>query len=134
MFAGIRILDQGSDRNRQDHILAFTAGAIGSAAFFAVFGPEKTALADVVQCMQIFTGLEDDVPAASAVAAGGAAAWHELFASERDHSITTLAGCDLDLGFVEEHGRGKLTLPEASREQHGRNQVFQRFPGQTRTL
>ena len=67
---------------------------------------EVLLVAVVDQRVEAVDGLDHDVAAAAAVAAGRSAELDELLAPERDAAVAARAGRDIDLGFVEEfHGR-----------------------------
>ena len=73
-------------------------------------------ITEVDQGIEAGHRLEDDVAAAAAVAAVGAAELDELLAPEAHRAWTAGAGADEDLGLIEEMHRGAVRRCGRSRE------------------
>src|ERR1700760_2906751 len=91
-----------ADRHLENNRLAAGAMAVLAHAVLALLRLEVLLVAIVDQRIQPVDGLDHDVAAAAAIAAGGAAELDEFFAPERDAAVAAVAGADIDLGFVEE--------------------------------
>jgi hypothetical protein len=102
----VLLVDLRADRHFQDDAFAVGAVAVLAHAVAAGFGLEVLLVAVVDQGVEPVDGLDDDVAALAAVAAGRSAEFDELLAPERDAAVAARAGHNVDLGFVEElHGR-----------------------------
>ena len=85
--------------------LALGAVAVLAHAMGAGRGLEVLLVAVVDQRVEPVDALDDDVAAAPAIAAVGAAELDELLAQERHAAGAAVAGADIDLGLVEKfHG------------------------------
>jgi hypothetical protein len=63
-------------------------------------------IAIVDQRVETVGDLDNDIAAASSVAAGWPAELDELLAAERHATVAAVAGADVNLGFIEKfHGR-----------------------------
>ena len=69
------------------------------AAFSLLFG----SVPEMKQCVVLPRRPDDNVPAASAVAAAGTSVRREFLPAERHAAVTAVAGLDPDLGFVDKH-------------------------------
>ena len=99
--------DLGTDGDLDDDVRGAGARAVAAGAVAAFWRAEVLGVAEVDQGVEVVGGDEDDVPAAAAIAAVGAAELHELLTAEGDGSVAAVAGADVDLGLVEElHGLG----------------------------
>ena len=102
-FSGLIVEDQRADRNLQDHFVAGVAGAVGAFAVAAAVGFEFAVVAVAQQSVVVGIGFEIDAAAVASIAAGGAAAGHEFFATKRDAAVAAATGFYVDFGFVDEH-------------------------------
>ena len=95
----------GADRDLQDHVGRGRARAVRAHAVAAGLGLEVLLVAVVDQRVEAVDAFDDDVAAASAVAAIRPAELDEFLAPERDAAGAAVAGADVDLGLVEKlHG------------------------------
>src|SRR6202041_1830311 len=93
--------DLRADRHLEHDVLAVGAMAVLAHAIGALLGLEVLLIAIVDQGVQSIDHFDDHVAAASAIAAGGAAELDILLAAEGHAAVSTVAGADIDLGFVE---------------------------------
>lgn len=70
------------------------------ASLCLVFGIE----AKMQECVVMLARSKDDVPAPPSVPAAWTTARNELLAAKREAAVPAVAGFDLDLNFVDEHG------------------------------
>ena len=77
------------------------AGAVLAHAVRALLRLEVLLIAIVDQRVQIVRRLQDDVPAAPAVAAVRPAEFDELLAPEADATGTAVAGLQIELGLIQ---------------------------------
>ena len=91
-------------RDADDHRLAVGAVALRALAVPAAVGAEVRAPAEGLQVAQRVVDAQDDVTAAAAVAAVGAALGHVRLAPERQRAVAPRAGADLQVGAIGEHG------------------------------
>src|SRR6266851_2056419 len=97
--------DLRADGNAQHHRRSARAAAVGAHAVMALLGAEMLLVAVVDEGVEIGHRLDDDVAAAAAVAAIGAAELDEFLAPEAARAGTAVAALHEDLGLVEEfHG------------------------------
>ena len=96
--------DHGSDRYLEPKMLAALAGPSGSLAVGATTGAILRMKAVSNERIEVRTRDQEDRSASPAVAAVGSASRHELLAPEAQTSSTTVAGCESDVDFVDEHG------------------------------
>ena len=108
-FAGVGIIDDRPDRDLQDNACALAPGPVGAftvaSALRFVLGVE----AEVDERVVALAGFHDDIAAAAAVAARGAAARDELLAAEGEASVAAVASLYADIGFVNEHLKAVLS-------------------------
>ena len=95
------IEDLGAEGDADQHVLGRGPGAVRPGAVAALRGAEMLGVAEVDQRVEVLDRLEDDVPAAPAIAAIRAAELHELLPAECDDSVAAITGADIDLGLVE---------------------------------
>src|SRR3954451_6310766 len=101
----VLVEDLGSDGNLEHDRLAVWAVAILAHSIGALRRVEVLLIAVIDQGVEPVDDLDDDVTAASAIAAGRATELDELLAPERNTAVAAVAGADIDLGFIEEfHG------------------------------
>jgi hypothetical protein len=95
--------DQRPDRDLDVEIVPRRAGAIGALAVLTAPGFEFRMEAEVDE--RVLGGGGDDVdrPAVAAVAPVGAAARHELLASEAEAASATVSGRDANVYVIDEH-------------------------------
>src|SRR5579859_4131031 len=103
LLAGLVVVDDGTDRNFQQHVAAVASGFVGA---FAVASALRFVLGietEMHQRVVALAGLHDDVATLAAVAARRSAARDELLAPEGHAAVSAVAGFDFDFGFVDEH-------------------------------
>ena len=86
----------------QGDAVATGAGAVAAHAVAAGLGLEMLLEAVVDQRVEPVDGCHPDITAAATIAAVGSAELDVFLAPERDATGATVAGADIDLGFVEE--------------------------------
>ena len=87
-----------------DHRLAVGAVALRAPPVAAAVGAEVDAAAEGLQVAHRVVDAQDDVAAAAAVAAVGAALGDVRLAAEREGAVAAGARADLEVGAVGEHG------------------------------
>jgi hypothetical protein len=85
--------------------MPFLAGAVAAFAMASALGGVFGVEAEMEESIEVRVGLDEDVAAASAVAAAGAAAWNVLLAPERKTAVAAVAGFHADANFIDEHER-----------------------------
>jgi hypothetical protein len=103
-LASFGIESEGADGHGDLDGGAVAAGFIGAFAVAAAFGSVFGVEAEVEEGVVVFGGVEDDVAAATAVAAAGASAGDKFFAAEGETAVAAVAGLDFDDDFIDEHG------------------------------
>jgi hypothetical protein len=98
----VLVKNLGADRHFQHDRLAVGAMAVLAHAVGALLGLEVLLIAVVDQRVQSVDHFEDDIAAAAAIAAGGAAELDILLAAERHAAVTAVAGADIDFCLVKE--------------------------------
>src|SRR3984885_4882084 len=93
--------DLCSDRDLEHDVLAVGAVAILAHAIGALWGLEMLLVAIVDQGIQPIDHFDDHIAATPAIAAGGSAELDILLAEEGHAPVSTVAGADIHLGFVE---------------------------------
>ena len=113
-LAGLRIIDQGARRNRNDQVFGPSPGHIIRPALSAIIGDEAALVAEGGQRVERGHHLQDHIAAAPAVTAIWTAAGDIFLAVEMDHSIAAFAGPDVNLSFIYKHvlffSEGDLTV------------------------
>ncbi len=89
----------------QHGVGAAAAGAVLAHAVHAGLGLEVLLVAEIDQGVEAVGAFDDDVAAAPAVAAVGAAELDEFLAPERDAAGAAVAGADVDLGLIKKFHR-----------------------------
>ena len=97
--------DLRADGDAKDHVIALGAVAVLAHAVGAGRGLEVLLVAVVDEGIEPVDALHDDVAAAAAIAAIGAAELDEFLAQEADRTGATVAGADKDLGLIEKFHR-----------------------------
>ncbi len=94
-----------SDRHLEHDRLAVGAMAVLAHTIGALLGLEVLLIAIVDQRIQSIDRFDDDVAAATAIAAARSAELDILLAAKRHAAVAAVAGADIDLGFIEKfHG------------------------------
>src|SRR5690606_18441334 len=93
---------RGTDRHRQDQVLALGAGTLGTAALLAVLSIETTGVAVIDQSVEVLVSHQEHRAAIAAVAAIGTTLLDELLAPEAHHAVTAVAGLYIYRNFVDE--------------------------------
>ena len=92
-------------RHLDQQIIAARPGAVAAHAVGTALGLEMLGVAEIDQRIEAIDTFENDVTALAAVAAIGAAIFHELLAPERHGPITPGTGGNENLGLIEKvHG------------------------------
>src|SRR6185312_4827369 len=103
LLARIFVVNNGSDWHFQHNALAVATGAVGAFSVTSTLGLVFRIKAEMHQRVMALAGFHDHVAAAAAIAAGGAAAGHELFPTKRHAAVAAIAGFDSDYCFVNKH-------------------------------
>ena len=118
LFAGVGVVGDGTDRYRDDQVVAALAGAVLAHAGLAASGLEEGLEAEVGEGVQVVGRFQEHAAAIPAVAAVGATFGDVLLAPETDATIATVAGRNADKGFIYEFHRASLLGPQ-NREHRG---------------
>jgi len=94
----------GAWGNRQEQIVPRASGHLLPLPMDAALGLPFGVVAVVEQRREVGVDPHEDTAARAAVAAVGAALGDVLLASERDAAVAAVAGFDVDVGFIDEHG------------------------------
>ena len=97
---GLGLLQHGAAGHADDQVVTVCAAHPLGAAILAVGRGVLALVAEVHQGGQVVVGHKDDVAAAPAVTAVGAARRHEFFAVERHRTVAALAGVQPDRGGI----------------------------------
>ena len=100
-FIGVGIANQRAHRHMQLDVVRTLAVAVGTVAFFAVFGLVALYKTVFHQCVDVFIGQRKHTAATPAVAAIRAAARHKFFAPKAHRAIAAAPGHHIDFGFVD---------------------------------
>lgn len=95
-FLGIGVDHGGTDRHRQDQVVALGPGAVLAAAVLAALGIETAGVAIVDQGVQVDVGFQIDGTAVATVAAVGTALFDELLATKAHEAIAAVTGFHVD--------------------------------------
>ena len=106
-LAGFDIVNDGSDGHANFEVFTAAAVPIASFTMTTAFSTERVIEAKFEKRIFVRVGNQIDASPVSTVAAARTALWNKLLPSERDAAVTTTAGLDCDVGFVDEHGREK---------------------------
>ena len=112
----------GADRQLHDHAFARAAGAVLAHAVMADLGLEMLLIAEIDQGVEIGDAFDDDIAAASAVAAVGAAVLDVFLTTEADGACAALTALDENLGLIEKlHGvrRGIWKTRDSGNQKRG---------------
>ena len=97
--------DLRADRHFQHDRFAVGPMAVAAHAIDALRSLEVLLIAIVDQRVEPVDHFDDDIAAATAIAAGRTAELDEFFAAERHAAVSAVAGADIDLGFIKKfHG------------------------------
>jgi hypothetical protein len=102
-FAGVLVVNGCAHGDFEDDGASVEAVAVGAEAVFAALRLVFRVIAEVNEGIVALRGDHDDVAAASAVAARGAAAGNKLFTPEGHAAIAAVAGFYTDLCFIDKH-------------------------------
>jgi len=102
-LAGVVVVEQGSDGNFEEGVLASEAGHVGAEAVASALGLPLGIEAEVDQGVVGEGAGHEDVAAVAAVAAGGASAGDELFSSEGHAAIAAVASLYSNSCFINKH-------------------------------
>src|SRR6185437_1418287 len=103
LLACIFVVHNGSDWHFQHNALAIATGAVGAFSVTSALGLVFRIKAEMHQRVVALTGFHDHVATATAVAAGGTAAGHELFPAKSHTAVAAVSGFDSDYCFVNKH-------------------------------
>ncbi len=101
---GFEAPDESAAGDFDDEVLAGVAVHALAHAELAMLGEESGLVELGDEVVEVVVGLEDDITAAAAVAAVGAALGAVGLAAEGDAALTAVAGAGEDLDLVDEHG------------------------------
>jgi hypothetical protein len=90
-LARLAVEDLRAEGDAHDHVLALAPVAVGAFAVTTALCLMLGVKTEVEECVERRVGFEPDVAAAPAVAARGAAARDEFFASEGRHAVPAVA-------------------------------------------
>jgi len=102
-FAGLEVLEDGADRYADAQILATFSVHFPVHAVAAVLGDKLVLEAEVLERGQFLSGVEDHVAAFATVAAVRAAVRDKFLCVKRYHSVTAVAGFDVDFRVIDKH-------------------------------
>src|ERR1700757_1372335 len=103
------VVDHRAHRNFEHDVLALAARLVRAFAVASALGLVLGIEAEMDQRVVALAGFHDDVAAAPAVAAGGAAARDELLAAKGHAAIAAVTGLYPNFGFIDEH-RGQSVV------------------------
>src|SRR5262249_46822055 len=118
-LAGVGIADDGSQRQRDDDVLAVGAGLVAALARAAVARLVAALVTKVEKSGEIVIDSEPDVAALSAVTAGPTAARNVVPAAKRDGAGAAVTGTNRDRGLVDEPRHATPLSPEKAQEAFG---------------
>ena len=104
----VTVLDHGAGRNGQDQVATVGAVAFVAGAGLAVGRPAVGVVVEVEQRRRLGVDAQDDVPAATTVAAVGSTERLELLTLDRSHAVAAVARGDVQHDAVDEAGHGAL--------------------------
>src|SRR4051794_29803707 len=106
-------LDLGARRHRDDQRVAVRSVHLLAEPVAAALGAEVRSSPERLQVAQRVVAAQDDIAAAAAVAAVGAALGDVRLAAERQRAVAAGAGSDLQVGAIREHSRRYgTTMPQ----------------------
>jgi hypothetical protein len=92
-----------SNGHLYDHVSSFPAVSVRSLAMAAAFRMMLRVVSQVQKRVQAFIGLEPNVAAFAAVAAGRSAARDELLTAKGRNAVSAVAGLNSDLYAIDKH-------------------------------
>ena len=107
---GRQILDDGTDRYAQRHVIGTTSGAACAAALFAVFGAKNPCEPVINERIDVFVGHHINAAAASAIAAVGPAFGDIFFTPHRCRAASAITGVDFNTSFVDKFHLNSLAF------------------------
>ena len=81
-----------ANRHCDHDVVCARACSVAAGTVAALWCPEMLGIAEVDQRVQVLSRDEDDVAAATAIAAIGTAELHKFLTPERDHAVAAVAG------------------------------------------
>ena len=104
-------------RHLEHDIGTIRACAVFPHAMHTRTGLEMLLIAVIDQRVEAINAFDPDIAAASAVSTIGAAEFDKLLTAERDATCATIAGTDIDFGFIEKFHDGSFSKgPNALRQ------------------
>ena len=110
-FAGIGVVNHGTDRSRNFDRISVAALAVAALAVAAALGLMFRIEAEMQQRVVVRTGHHHHIAAAAAVAAARTAARDELLAAERKTAVAAVAGFHADFYFVDKQLDLQVSAP-----------------------
>src|SRR5690606_5510988 len=95
--------DDRAWRHQDDKVFGGASLAVGAAARFAVLGAPVPPMRQAGEAVDACLSAQDHMSAVAAVAAVGAAARHELFATKAQGAVAPFAGLNLDFYAIHKH-------------------------------
>src|SRR5262245_4988633 len=102
-LAGFFVVDDGSNRHGDLEVVAVAAMPIAAFSVTAAAGTKHVVEPKFQKRVFVGVRFEVDAAAIAAVTAARAASRDVLLPAECNASVTSVAGFDCDLGFVDEH-------------------------------
>ena len=102
--AGLGVAHEGAARNADIQTVAVLTRTALALTVRAVSGDVLALVSEVHQCGHVIVNNENDIAAATAVAAVGAACRNVLFAMECDRTVAAVAGLYRDPCFINKRG------------------------------
>src|SRR5262249_44992941 len=103
LLSGLLVIDDGADRDFQDHAFAVATGAVGAFTVASAFGGIFGIKAEMDQGVVALAGFHDHVAATTTVSAGGSAPGNKFFAAKGHTAIAAAAGLDANDCLIDEH-------------------------------
>jgi hypothetical protein len=102
-LACLIVIDNGPDRDFEDHTFAVATGAVGAFAVASALAFVFRVKAEVDERVMALAGFHHNVATAAAVPARGAAARNKLFPAKGHASVATVAGLNPNDRFINKH-------------------------------
>ena len=103
-LAGFVIVDDSTHRHRNREVFAVAAMPVAALAMTAAVGTKYMIKPEFQKCVFVRVRYEINAAAITAVTTAGSTFRDELFPTECNAPVTSVAGFDCDFGFVDEHG------------------------------
>ena len=101
----VTIVDLRSHRNAHDELFRGATVTVGTLTVAAMFTAKRAAVGKIEKRRETFVRDEDDICAPSSISARRAPERHEFFASERDDTVASATGDEINTTGIDElHG------------------------------